>query len=385
MTEQHHGGRIVGPDYLLAGRYRLDSKLGGGGMGSVWLANDTLLHRKVAVKQVTTTVNMDEAQAREIRRRATREGRMAARLDNPHAIAMHDVALDGGEPWLVMEYLPSRSLAKALGSVGRIPPSEVIQIGARVADALAEAHTAGIVHRDIKPGNILIADRGAALGMVKISDFGISRATGEKDDDDSDVITGTPAYFAPEVARGADPDEASDVFSLGATLYTATEGQPPFGTAADTRELLHRVALGEIQPPRRSGAMTAILLRMLEPDPKRRPTMGQARDELIALQSDGRTRASLNSPLRAADGAVPYWARRGSTSGSTERSGQRPSGTAPFATGPADTRRLPRTSYAPPPFEPAKRKPTLLTQPYLSMAIAALAILILIVVLLILL
>lgn len=372
----------MGPDYLLAGRYRLDSKLGGGGMGSVWLAGDTLLHRKVAVKQVTTTAHMDEAQAREIRRRATREGRMAARLDNPHAIAMHDVALDSGEPWLVMEYLPSRSLAKALGAIGRIPPAEVIQIGARVADALAEAHAAGIVHRDIKPGNILIADRGAALGMVKISDFGISRAAGEKEEE-SDVITGTPAYFAPEVARGADPDEASDVFSLGATLYTATEGQPPFGTRAETRELLYRVASGEIQPPKRSGAMTAILLRMLEPDPQRRPTMAQARDELIALQSDSRSRSSLNSPLRAADGTVPYWARRGTGSGApSERSGQRSVGASSFVSAGPDTRRSPRRGYSPPPFEPAKRKPTIMTQPYLSMAIIAAAVLLLIVVLL---
>lgn len=385
MTEQHRGGRIVGPDYLLAGRYRLDSKLGGGGMGSVWLANDTLLHRKVAVKQVTTTANMDEAAAREIRRRATREGRLAARLDNPHAIAMYDVALDAGEPWLVMEYLPSRSLAKALGFVGRITPSEVIQIGARVADALAEAHTAGIVHRDIKPGNILIADRGATLGMVKISDFGISRAAGENDDDDPDVITGTPAYFAPEVARGADPNEASDVFSLGATLYTAVEGQPPFGSASDTRDLLHRVALGEIQPPRRSGPMTTILLHMLEPDPARRPTMAQARDELTALQSDGRTCPSLNSPLRAADGSVPYWARRGSGSGSAERSAHRSAGTTPPTSGPADTRRLPRIGYAPPPFEPATPKPVLLTQPYMAIAIAAVVCLLLVVGLLILL
>lgn len=235
---------VIGPDYLLAGRYRLDSKLGGGGMGAVWLASDTLLSRKVAVKQATSTVDLTPEAAREIRERAMREGRMAAQLNNPHAIAMHDVALDSGEPWLIMEYLPARSLAMALNIAESLPPDEVIQIGAQIADALTAAHAAGIVHRDIKPGNILVADRGSALGMVKISDFGISRAKTDTHEENSAVITGTPAYFAPEVARGADPTEASDVFSLGATLYTATEGQPPFGIDADSIALLHRVAGG---------------------------------------------------------------------------------------------------------------------------------------------
>ncbi|MBM4570025.1 protein kinase, partial [Rhodococcus hoagii] len=259
MTQQERSGQprrsraVVGPDYLMAGRYRLRSKLGGGGMGAVWLAHDTLLDREVAVKQVTTTAGMDDAAAREVRQRALREGRNAAQLSHEHAIAMYDVAVESDEPWLVMEYLPSRSLAEAMSYVDTLPPLQVAQIGAQIAAALTDAHAAGILHRDIKPGNILVADRGDALGIVKISDFGIARAKGDAPSSKAGVITGTPAYFAPEVARGDDPTEASDVFSLGATLYTVVEGQPPFGLDTDPIALLHRVAKAEIYRPSLSG------------------------------------------------------------------------------------------------------------------------------------
>ncbi|MFM1727888.1 serine/threonine-protein kinase [Prescottella soli] len=300
----------------MAGRYRLRSKLGGGGMGAVWLAHDTLLDREVAVKQVTSTTGMDDAEAREVRNRALREGRNAAQLSHEHAIAMYDVAVESGEPWLVMEYLPSRSLAEAMNLVDTLPPFEAAQIGAQIAAALTDAHAAGILHRDIKPGNILVADRGDALGIVKISDFGIARAKGDAPSGKAGVITGTPAYFAPEVARGDDPTEASDVFSLGATLYTVVEGQPPFGLDSDPIALLHRVAKAEIYRPSLSGPLTDTLLHMLEPDPARRPTMAQARDALaaVALRSDdagpGHTALLMGEPVKTADGTVPNWAYR---------------------------------------------------------------------------
>lgn len=320
MTEQERTrpGRqshaAIGPDYLMAGRYRLRSKLGGGGMGAVWLAHDTLLDREVAVKQVTSTTGMDEADAREIRGRVLREGRNAAQLSHDHAIAMYDVAVESGEPWLVMEYLPSRSLAEAMSFVDTLPPLEVAQIGAQIAAALTEAHAAGILHRDIKPGNILVADRGNALGIVKISDFGIARSKADAPSGKAGVVTGTPAYFAPEVARGDDPTEASDVFSLGATLYTVVEGQPPFGLDNDPIALLHRVAAAEIYRPSLSGPLTDTLLHMLEPDPARRPTMAQARDALaaVALGSDGAGGAGLlvGEPVKTSDGVIPNWAYR---------------------------------------------------------------------------
>ncbi|TSD48299.1 serine/threonine protein kinase [Rhodococcus sp. KBS0724] len=311
MTSREQTGRGIGPEYLLAGRYRLRSKIGGGGMGAVWLARDTLLSRDVAVKQVTTTAGLDNESAEEIRARTLREGRNAAKLSHPHSIGMYDVALEAGEPWLVMEYFPSRSLAQAMNLADTLPPLEVAQIGAQIAAALAESHAAGIVHRDIKPGNILIADRGDSLGIVKISDFGIARAKSDGSDRQDEVITGTPAYFAPEVARGDDPTEASDVFSLGSTLFTVIEGQPPFGIDSDAIALLHRVAKAEIYRPTRSGPLTDVLLQLLEPDPTRRPTMAQARDALAAVATGGGSVDQLiDIPVYSSDGAVPAWAHR---------------------------------------------------------------------------
>ncbi|MEV0332967.1 serine/threonine-protein kinase [Nocardia sp. NPDC050717] len=307
----------IGPDYLVAGRYRLQSKLGGGGMGAVWLATDRLLNRDVAIKQVLSTAGLSEAEAEAIRSSIVHEGRVAAKLSHEHAIAVYDVVLEAGEPWLVMEHLPSRSVAKALSMVDTLPAVEVAQIGAQVADALAAAHAAGIVHRDIKPGNILVADRGPDLGKAKLSDFGISRGAGDTHGEDPEgTITGTPAYLPPEVARGARPTEASDVFSLGATLYTMLEGQPPFGFDSDENDVVTKAAMGQIIPPSRTGILTQPLLHMLEPAPQRRPSMAQARDEILtAAFGPGTAAYILGVPLRTEDGTIPSWAARNGASG----------------------------------------------------------------------
>jgi serine/threonine protein kinase len=163
-----------------------------------------------------------------------------------------------------------------------VPPTEAARIGSEVASALAAAHAAGIVHRDVKPGNVLIAEDGTA----KITDFGISRAFGDTTLTSTGMVTGTPAYLAPEVARGDDSGFASDVFSLGATLYAAIEGVPPFGTDQNPMAVLHRVASGQVNPPRRSGPLTPLLLRMLAADPAARPPMIDVAHTLTALHSD---------------------------------------------------------------------------------------------------
>src|SRR4051812_11084387 len=274
---------VTAPGRLVAGRYRLQSRLGGGGMGTVWLARDELLGRQVAIKQVLTPVDVSAAEADQQRQRALREGRIAARLSHPHAISVYDVALESGQPWLVMEYLPSRSLAAVLTEDGVLRVDQAAQIGAQVADALAATHAAGIVHRDVKPANILIGEGGRVEGLVKITDFGISHASGDITLTQTGQITGTPAFLSPEVAQGRPMTEASDVFSLGATLYTCLEGQPPFGMEENALAMLHRVASGKIRPPLRAGSMAEPLLKILAAEPEDRPTMVEIRDELAKL------------------------------------------------------------------------------------------------------
>jgi serine/threonine protein kinase len=247
-------------------------------MGIVWQAQDERLHRTVAVKQLLLQPGLSAAESEEAKARSMREGRIAARLQHPHAIAVYDVAEDDGQPWLVMEYLPSKSLSTVLSERGTLPPHEVARIGTQVASALAAAHNAGIVHRDIKPGNVLLGDD----GTVKITDFGISRATGDVTVTATGMLAGTPAYLAPEVAKGYDPGPPSDVFSLGSTLYAAVEGMPPFGLSDNTIALLHQVAAGKVPPPRQAGSLTALLMSLLRPEPADRPTMAQAREALAA-------------------------------------------------------------------------------------------------------
>ncbi|MFD5825148.1 protein kinase [Lentzea sp. NPDC060358] len=259
-------------------RYVLLDQLGAGAMGVVWRARDELLHRDVAVKQLL----LNEVQPNEFHeavQRAMREGRIAARLQHPNAIAVYDVVVEDGKPCLVMEYLPSRNLSAILGERGTLPAMEAARIGALAAGALAAAHEKGIVHRDIKPGNVLIGRDGA----VKITDFGISRALGDVAVTKTGMLAGTPAYLAPELARGAEPAPPSDVFSLGATIYAMTEGEPPFGKSTNDLGLLYKVARGETRPPLRSGPLTGLLTRLLANEPSQRPTAAQAAAELKAI------------------------------------------------------------------------------------------------------
>ncbi|GAB2649879.1 hypothetical protein GCM10027271_04500 [Saccharopolyspora gloriosae] len=276
---------------LITGRYRLEKRIGSGAMGIVWRAVDERLHRTVAVKQLLLQPGYTDEETEEARQRSMREGRIAARLQHQNAIVVFDVAEDEGQPVLVMEYLPSQSLATVLSEQGVLPPQSVARIGSQVAGALAAAHMAGIVHRDLKPGNILLGDN----GIAKITDFGISRAIGDVAVTKSGILAGTPAYLSPEVALGRDPAPASDVFSLGATLYAAVEGEPPFGTDENAISLLHRVARGQVEPPRQAGPLAPALMQLLLPDPVDRPTMAQTRSMLLAV-AEGRPLPGGSTP-----------------------------------------------------------------------------------------
>ncbi|MEU0530933.1 serine/threonine-protein kinase [Amycolatopsis tolypomycina] len=259
-------------------RYRLLEPVGGGAMGTVWRAQDEKLDRTVAIKELLLPHDHDEQRTQEAKNRAMREARIAARLQHSHAITVFAVLEEEDRPWLVMEYLPSKSLAVVLGEQPATV-DEAIRVGAQISSALAGAHRAGVVHRDVKPANILVAEDGTA----KITDFGISRAIGDVKLTATGEIAGTPAYLAPEVARGEDADFAADVFSLGATLYAAVEGQSPYGTADNPIALLYKASSGEIVPPEKAGRLTPLLVRMLASEPAERPSMDEVEQELLAL------------------------------------------------------------------------------------------------------
>jgi serine/threonine protein kinase len=293
------------PHDRIADRYLLEERVGTGGMGVVWRAHDERLGREVALKELYRPANLNQADADVAALRAMREARITARLHHPHAVPVFDVVDHDGQPCLVMQYFPSRSLADVLAERGALGHREVARIGTEVAAALAEAHRLGVVHRDVKPANVLIGDDGTA----KISDFGIAHALGDTALTATGMVTGTPAYLAPEAARGEPATPASDVFSLGSTLYAALEGAPPFGTSENPMALLHRVAAGEVLPPRRPGPLTPLLQRMLARRPEDRPSMAEVAGELQApLEMSGephdgtRVAAPLPVALAAAGG-----------------------------------------------------------------------------------
>lgn len=269
------------PDVLVGGRYRLVERIAAGGMGSVWEAWDEVLHRRVALKQLHPQPGLSKADAQLAGNRAMREARITARLHHAHAVPVYDVVDHEGQPCLIMQFLPSKSLQSLLSEKGVLGVPEVARIGGEVAAALAAAHEAGIVHRDVKPGNVLIGEDGSA----KLTDFGISHAMGDATLTSTGMVTGTPAFLAPEVARGIESGFASDVFSLGSTLYAALEGSPPFGTGENPMAMLHRVASGRVTPPRRSGPLTPVLLRMLAGDPADRPSMKEIVQSLSTVSA----------------------------------------------------------------------------------------------------
>ncbi len=280
---------------LVAGRYRLVRLIGRGGMGAVWEGWDERLTRSVALKVLHVQQAPGSEPPELAARRAMREAQLAARLEHRHAVSVYDVVEHEGRPVVVMELVPSQPLSEILGELTTLHEQEAATLGAQVASALAAAHAVGIVHRDVKPENILVANDGTA----RISDFGIAHAVGDSSLTSTGMLTGTPAYLAPEVARGGESGYASDVFSLGSTLYATLEGAPPFGKEPNPIGLLHRVASGQMDPPRHAGSLTPLLTRMLSPDVVARPTMAEVAEQLDRLAS------SPTAPLLAGDDDGP--------------------------------------------------------------------------------
>ena len=270
---------------IVADRYRLEEQIGSGGGGVVWRATDQRLGRQVALKRALSG-DGDPQQFRQLER----EAKLLAQLNHRHVVTIYDVLDDNGECWLVMEYVPARSMAE----LDVVAPRQAAKLGAQIADALATVHAKGILHRDIKPGNVLmIAD-----DEVKLADFGISRdSTGDATVTCPGLLTGSPGYVAPEVANGAAPTAASDVFSLASTLFAVVEGESPVGSMTDDMRLrLRRAANGAIASPRRSGPLAPVLERMLRVDAGQRPTAAEAREMLADIAGGQAARPAAPRP-----------------------------------------------------------------------------------------
>ena len=260
---------------VIGGRYRVHAAIGRGGMGTVWACRDETLKRDVAVKQVGLLPGESVTDSA----RALREARSSAGLSHPNVVTVFDVVEDAGHLWLVMEQVPGRSLAELIKQEGPLDPTTVAHIGAQVADGLAALHAAGTVHRDVKPGNVLVRDDGVA----KITDFGIARTSGEQTLTGAGFLTGTPSYFSPALAQGAAPSPADDVWALGATLYAAVEGHPPYERSSNPVAVLHDIVSGSPPTPRRAEFLGPALQRLLDRDPRSRWSMADASHVLRRL------------------------------------------------------------------------------------------------------
>jgi serine/threonine protein kinase len=284
---------------VLAGRYRLLSRIGRGGMGTVWLARDEILDREVAVKEVSIYPGLSDGERDVLYQRTQREARATARLSHPGIVTVHDVVTEDGRPWIVMEYVKAQSLQEIIELHGPMRYEQVAELGRQLLGALRTAHAAGILHRDVKPGNVLLWREGREQRAV-LTDFGIAQMTGDVALTKTGLIMGSPAYIAPERAKGENAGPPSDLWALGATLYAAVDGNPPH-QRIDAMSTLGAVLTVDPGPPRDGGPLSPVLLGLMERDPARRMTAETAAD-LLAQVASGETFAV---PVLAADHTRP--------------------------------------------------------------------------------
>ncbi|GII62570.1 hypothetical protein Skr01_26550 [Sphaerisporangium krabiense] len=303
------GGAGVAPEgqgRLVGRRYRLLSPVGRGGMGMVWHAHDVLLDRDVAVKELILPYGLDHAGKQVAHRRMLREARSAARLSHPGIVTVHDVVEEDGRPWIVMELVRAWSLEQAVLQSGPLPVMQAAEIGVRVLDALRHAHAAGILHRDVKPGNVLLtADR------VVLTDFGIAAIEGDVTITQTGLLMGSPAYIPPERLQGRPITHAADLWSFGATLYAAVEGRPPY-EGPDAVAVLGAVLTQEPNRPHRAGALLPVIEGLLRKNPADRMPAAQAAELLErVLRNHGSGlpvrdgERHLSAPLPTRDEAAP--------------------------------------------------------------------------------
>jgi serine/threonine protein kinase len=263
------------PGTLIGGRYTLRAAVGHGGMGTVWRAADTLLRRDVAIKEVILPAGLAPSDRDSMYERTMREARAAAALQHPAVVQVYDVVHENGRPWIVMELLDARSLADMVIEDGPVAPRVVAKIGIALLGALEVAHAHGVLHRDVKPANVLICSDGRCV----LTDFGVARMPTDVQLTTPGMVLGSPHFISPERAMGSDFGPPSDLFSLGVTLYTAIEGRPPFDKG-DPIETMHAVVEDPPTPVQRAGSLTPVLMGLLEKDPGRRFDVPTARTML---------------------------------------------------------------------------------------------------------
>ncbi|MFG3248324.1 protein kinase [Streptomyces sp. NPDC048187] len=273
---------------LLAGRYRLGDVLGRGGMGTVWRAEDETLGRTVAVKELRFPGNIDEEEKRRLITRTLREAKAIARIRNNSAVTVYDVVEEDDRPWIVMELVEGKSLAEAIREDGLLEPRRAAEVGLAILDVLRSAHREGILHRDVKPSNVLIAED----GRVVLTDFGIAQVEGDPSITSTGMLVGAPSYISPERARGHKPGPAADLWSLGGLLYAAVEGTPPYdrGSAIAT---LTAVMTENLEEPKNAGPLRDVIYGLLTKDPDQRLDDAGARAMLTKV---------LHAPEQAAGG-----------------------------------------------------------------------------------
>ncbi|RDL09181.1 serine/threonine protein kinase [Streptomyces sp. HB202] len=272
---------------LLAGRYRLGGVLGRGGMGTVWRADDETLGRTVAVKELRFPSAIDEDEKRRLITRTLREAKAIARIRNNSAVTVYDVVDEDDRPWIVMELVEGKSLAEAIREDGTLTPKRAAEVGLAILDVLRSAHREGILHRDVKPSNVLIAED----GRVVLTDFGIAQVEGDPSVTSTGMLVGAPSYISPERARGHKPGPPADLWSLGGLLYASVEGCPPYdkGSAIAT---LTAVMTEPLDPPKNAGPLTEVIYGLLARDPEQR-------------LDDAGARALLNDVINAPDVPAP--------------------------------------------------------------------------------
>ncbi len=283
---------------LLAGRYRLDRVIGRGAMGTVWASYDEVLHRAVAIKEVDFPRGMPAHEVAQLADRTLREARAIAAMSNPHVITLYDILPLESGPVIVMELLTARSLAQVLRQDGPMRDGQAATIGVAVAGGLLAAHSAGITHRDVKPGNVLIGHD----GRIKLTDFGIARSVDEQTITATGMLLGSPAYIAPEVAAGRPASNQADAWGLGALLFAAVQGKPPYDKG-DPIATLTAVVSEPVPPHPQSGRLAPVIDALLVKDPRGRLPLLRAYQTLQAMADDP-TGMRLSGVLPVGPGAA---------------------------------------------------------------------------------